>query len=110
MLILEGHPTAFFGSPLLVLVQEFRKDGARMRVMKTWSLEELEAARHLFPGVSHDRLCQLFSMFGGDIRHCLALALHEDAEAMLMEAICYTNIHTLLSAIGRPELVRNNPW
>ena len=42
--------------------QEFRKRGARRRVMPVWSLSELEGAVPLFPKINMTMLHHLFSM------------------------------------------------
>ena len=71
--------------------------------MPPWSLEELEAARPLFPEVSLERLHKLHSMWGGSVRWTLAQANNPRNESFLERAISRSDLNSLQRAVGRSE-------
>lgn len=81
--------------------QSFIKHGAIERIMPIWSLQDLEKAAHLYPGVDQTKVQELFDMWGGSVRWVLARGNSPTNKEVLTGAIARTDLPALKLAVCR---------
>lgn len=84
----------------LPTLQPFQKMNASTRYMPPWSLEELQAARSIFPSCKDDdTLHARYRLWGGSILYCLARPSGPDSDALLYNAVRTVSVEAMLHMV-----------
>lgn len=82
-----------------LLLQEFLKTGAKVRIMPPWSEAELEHARsRIFPHLSPASVQASYEAWGGNPRTCLQLLQYSTTEK-LMAAVIRLDVENALEML-----------
>lgn len=83
--------------------QQFTKEGARVRIMPLWTLEELQSALPIVaPHTTLAELDERFALWGGSARNCLQLSL-SDSQPAWLAAVRRLHLPTVLRMIDDPS-------